>query len=140
MSSTRHLETLITASSPEPRVAIGCEGAICHLKPAVMDIEVRDLSGKGRSIDQALTIVQHFQTTLDMERGGTIAGCLDWLYTYGISRILHDSNYLKTEPLKEVVKLLVTFLGSREAVAGQSPRQRPTVVATAMVCYAKGMP
>ena len=121
-------------ASPEQLVVMLYENAIRNLKQAADAIEIKDLATKGHSIDRALAIVQHLQTTLDIERGGTIAAELDRIYTYVISRILDGSNYLRTAPLKEAVKLLRTLLASWETVAMQNQRQRPTVATTAMVC------
>ncbi len=127
-----YYETSVTTSSPEQLVVMLYQGAVRHLKQAVIDIQNNDLVGKRQSVDRAMAIVQHLQGTLDMERGGEISVELDRIYTYVTSCILDGSIKLKTAPLEEAVKLLATLLESWEEIARQKyiqsvPPQASTV-------------
>jgi len=124
-SSNRYFETSVTTSSPEQLVVLLYEAAIRHLKQAMTSIEHKDLNGKRQSVDRAMAIVQHLQSTLDMERGGQISLELDRLYTYVVFRILDGSAKLSTGPLEEAVKLLSSLLESWREVARQKQGQVP---------------
>ena len=121
--SRSYYETSVTTSSPEQLVVMLYQGAIRYLKQATIEILKKDLAGKRQSIDRAVAIVQHLQSTLDMERGAEISVELDRLYTYVLSRILEGSIELKTAPLEEAVKLLTTLLESWEEIARQKQVQ-----------------
>ena len=118
-SSNRYFETSVTTSSPEQLVVLLYEAAIRHLKQAITNIEDKDLNGKRQSVDRAMAIVQHLQSTLDMERGGQISLELDRLYTYVVFRILDGSAKLTVGPLEEAVKLLSSLLEAWREVAKQ---------------------
>ncbi len=117
--SRSYYETSVTTSSPEQLVVMLYQGAIRYLKQSVIEILKVDLVAKRQSVDRAVAIVQHLQSTLDMERGGEISVELDRLYSYVLSRILDGSIKLETAPLEEAVKLLTTLLESWEEVARQ---------------------
>ena len=72
---------------------------------------------KRQSIDRAVAIVQHLQSTLDMDQGKEVAADLDRLYTYITSRIRDASGKLEVAPLEEAAKLLTVLLSGWGGVA-----------------------
>jgi flagellar protein FliS len=93
------------------------EGSIRFLRESVTAIDSRDLDRKRQTIDRAVAIVQHLQSTLDMDRGLEVATNLSRLYSYITTRILEGSAKLETDPLKEAIKLLEVLLAGWEDLA-----------------------
>ena len=110
-------ETSINTSSPAKLVVMLYQGAIRFLRQGIDDIRSKNLAGKARSIDRAVAILQHLQSTLDTKNGEEIAKDLDRLYTYAVERISQGSATLDAESIEEVVKLLSTLLSGWEEIA-----------------------
>ena len=110
-------EVAVQTSSPAKLVVMLYEGAIRFLNQSVTAIQAKDLNLKRQSIDRAVAVIQHLQSTLDMTQGKEVAAELDRLYTYITSRILDGSGKLEVAPLEEAIKLLTTLLTGWEEVA-----------------------
>jgi flagellar protein FliS len=110
-------EVAVQTSSPAKLVVMLYEGAIRFLNQSIAAIHAKDLETKRRSIDRAVAVIQHLQSTLDMTQGKEVAAELDKLYTYITSRILHASGKLEIAPLEEAIKLLTVLLSGWEEVA-----------------------
>jgi len=93
------------------------EGAIRFLNQSITAIHAKDLETKRQSIDRAVAVIQHLQSTLDMTQGKEVAADLDRLYSYITSRILDASGKLQIAPLEEAIKLLTVLLSGWEEVA-----------------------
>jgi flagellar protein FliS len=113
-------QVAVQTSSPTGLVVMLYEGAIRNLREAADAIRKKDLVRKRQTIDRAVAILQHLQSTLDRERGEAIAADLDQLYTYIISRVLQGSTQLEVEPLEEAAKLLGVLLSGWEQLPQQS--------------------
>ena len=117
-------EVAVQTSSPTKLVVMLYEGAIRFLRESVTAIASRDLDRKRHSIDRAVAVVQHLQSTLDMDRGLEVAANLSGLYSYITNRILEGSAKLEAAPLEEAIKLLNTLLAGWEEIAKkEQPRQ-----------------
>src|SRR5207249_741141 len=103
-NTNAYREVAVQTSSPTRLVIMLYEGSIRFLREAVTAIESKELDRKRHSIDRAVAIVQHMQSTLDMERGQQVAADLDRLYTYIITRIVEGSGKLQKAPLEEAIK------------------------------------
>src|SRR3954468_15698522 len=110
-------EVAVQTSSPAKLVVMLYEGAIRFLNQTKTAIETRDLMLKGQSVDRAVAVIQHLQSTLDMSQGKQVATDLDRLYTYITSRVLDASGKLEVAPLEEAIKLLTVLLSGWEEVA-----------------------
>jgi flagellar protein FliS len=115
--SSVYKETSISTSSPTKLVVMLYQGAIRFLRQAGNDIEAKDLVRKGQSVDRAVAIIQHLQSTLDMKEGRAISQELDRLYTYSLTRILEGSARLERKPIEEAIQLLTTLLSAWEEIA-----------------------
>lgn len=104
----------VTSRSPLELVVMLYDGAIRALGQARDAIGRRDLVAKRAAMNRAVDIVQHLQSTLDMEAGGEIAANLDALYSYVIERLLEANRRTDQAPVEEAVRLLSTL---REAWA-----------------------
>ena len=115
--SSVYKETSIRTSSPTRLVVMLYQGAIRFLRQAVNEIEVNDFMAKGQSVDRAVAIIQHLQSTLDMKGGQAISQELDRLYTYSLTRIFAGSAKLDRKPIEEAIQLLTTLLSAWEEIA-----------------------
>jgi flagellar secretion chaperone FliS len=115
--SNAYREVAVQTSSPAKLVVMLYEGAIQFLRESVTAIASKDLDRKRHSIDRAVAIVQHLQSTLDMDRGLEVAANLSRLYSYITTRILEGSAKLETAPLEEAIKLLDILLAGWEELA-----------------------
>jgi flagellar secretion chaperone FliS len=123
--SNTYREVDAQTSSPTKLVVMLYEGAIRFLRESAAAMDARDLDRKRQSIDRAVAIVQHLQTTLDMERGQEVAADLSRLYSYITSRILEGSAKLETAPLEEAIKLLDVLLASWKELAKKEQPETP---------------
>jgi flagellar protein FliS len=100
-------EVQVTSRSPLELVVMLYDGAIGALRTAREAMIRCDLVGKRDGMKKALEIVQHLQSSLNMEDGGAVAEQLDALYGHVIERVL-DAN-VQGEPasLQEAIDLLV---------------------------------
>ena len=126
--SNAYHEVAVQTSSPTRLVVMLYEGSIRFLRESVVAIDSRDLNAKRQSIDRAVAIVQHLQSTLDMEKGGPVAADLNRLYDYILSRILDGSAKLETAALEEAIKLLKVLLAGWEEIA-EKERNNPVPTA-----------
>jgi len=129
--SNTYQKVAVQTSSPTKLVVMLYEGAIRFLNESTAAIQANDLERKRHSVDRAMAIVQHLQSTLDVERGGVVATDLNRLYGYISTCILDGSTKLQTAPLEEAIKLLNVLLTAWEELAKRETQTtaRPTLVA-----------
>ena len=93
------------------------EGAIQHVKRAILAIDKKDIAGKGVSIGKAHDIINELMNTLDFEVGGQVAIDLDRLYHFMTEQLVKANLESSKDPLVQVQKLLETLLsGWKQAV------------------------
>jgi flagellar protein FliS len=124
-------QVAIQTSSRAGLVVMLYEGAIRNLRAAADAVRKNDIERKRQSVDRAVAILQHLQSTLDRERGAAIAADLENLYSYLISRAVQGSAKLEFEPLEEAAKLLTVVLSGWEQLAKKELQQAvPSVLLT----------
>jgi flagellar secretion chaperone FliS len=121
--SSVYEETSVNTASPTKLVVMLYEGAIRFLTHAASDIRNRDLVSKGKSVNQALAIIQHLRLTLDTDKGQDIARELDRLYAYTLSRVLDGSSKLDAGAIEEAIEVLSNLLSAWEEVARKEQEQ-----------------
>ena len=127
--SNTYQEIAVQTSSPTKLVVMLYEGAIRFLGQSVTAIESKDIDTKRQSIDRAMAVIQHLQSTLDRDRGGDVAAELDRLYIYITSKVLEGSTKLQTGPIEEAIKLLNVLLsGWEEIVKKEQENAVPTTL------------
>jgi flagellar protein FliS len=129
--SNAYREIAVQTSSPARLVVMLYEGGIRFLRESVSAIESKDLTRKRHSVDRAMAIIQHLESTLDADRGGEVAQNLGRLYSYITARILEGSSRLETAPLEEAIKLLNVLLSAWEELAGKEQPQTGPAAAVA---------
>ena len=82
------------------------DGLIDSLAAAEGQIERNEIQAKGASLSRAMRIVWGLQGSLDMEKGGEIAGNLADLYDYCTRRLMHANLKNDLEAVREVKKLM----------------------------------
>ena len=127
--SNTYQEIAVQTSSPTKLVVMLYEGAIRFLGQSVTAIRSNDIEGKRQSIDRAMAVIQHLQSTLDRDQGGDVAAKLDNLYIYITSKIMEGSTKLQTAPIEEAIKLLNVLLsGWEEIVKKEQGNTVPTTL------------
>ncbi len=106
----------IFSESPMNLVVALYEGALDATRQAESAVRARDIPGRTKAINKAISILTELLVSLDLERGGEIAQNLKRLYPYMQQRLLHAHIKQVAEPIVEVSNLLATLLeGWREA-------------------------
>jgi flagellar secretion chaperone FliS len=104
---------LVADASPTRLVQIMYEHILAQLVTAqgcmqrISDnLPLADVIAKGKAIGKAVRLINQLNATLDMERGGEIAGNLRSLYEYMLSRLTVAN--LKNDPriVAEVIELV----------------------------------
>ncbi|MDH4201304.1 MAG: flagellar export chaperone FliS [Phycisphaerae bacterium] len=99
-------ETAVTTQTKGGLIVLLYDGAICFLKKAGQCIGQEDIAGRNRNIGRARNIIFELNSTLDLDRGGSVAQNLRSLYNF-IWRYLGDANIKNdTRMLKEIIAIL----------------------------------
>lgn len=100
------VQTGVESASPHKLIQMLLDGAIEKVQLARGYMERGEIAKKGETVSWAMAIVDGLRSSLDLGRGGEVAGNLDALYDYMLRR-LAEAN-LANDPalLDEVVKLL----------------------------------
>jgi flagellar protein FliS len=97
------------------------EGALDATRQAESAVRGRDIPGRTKAINKAISILTELLVSLDLERGGEIAQNLKRLYPYMQQQLLNAHSKQIAEPIVEVSNLLTTLLeGWREASKAQT--------------------
>jgi len=111
------------------------DGALKFLAQAREKMLARDVAGKGILISKTIDIVNELASSLNMEKGGTLAENLNNLYFLCTARLLQANAKLDVEQLDSVVNILsglrsayaqiVKTPEAQAAIAQISARQNP---------------
>ncbi len=124
-AKTYHTQQIMTAS-PAKLVAMLFDRAIGSLKEAIDAIERGDIETRCRANKKATEIVYHLYMTLDMERGGEIAGNLKDLYSFVLRKLPEVDFKNDGQAAQDVIKLLEPLRRSWHELAEQGvPAARP---------------
>ena len=107
----------VNTASPHRLVQLLYQGILERVARSKGLIDAKDISGKGKLIGEAISIIQYMQGTLDMEKGGEISVNLSDLYEY-IERRLLEAN-LKNDKLilDEISGLIVDIKSAWDSIA-----------------------
>ncbi len=105
----KYKTTSIQSASREKLLLMMYEGAIKFTKLAIQAAEKNDIAERGMNIGRAYDIIMELNNTLDHKVGGEISKNLEQLYMYMTDRLTQGNLSGKTEPLKDVLKLLETL-------------------------------
>lgn len=105
----RYREMEIKTATPEMVIVKLYEGALRFIRTAESCQERNDVAGRAAAITKALAIVNELQHSLDLEKGGEIAGNLDSLYFYVTDRLLAANARASVEAMREAAGILSTL-------------------------------
>lgn len=108
-------------ASPHQLIVMLFDGALRAIDTAKVQVGDKDTEGKGRSISKAIAIVgSGLSASLDLERGGEIAGNLHALYGYIVQRLTEANIGNDSDKLDEARRLLVQMRDSWIAIGHAS--------------------
>lgn len=85
------LQTRIESASPHQLIDLLLQGARSHIATAQGNIQRNQVSEKGEHIGKAISIVEGLRSSLNHDKGGSMAENLDKLYEY-VQQILLKAN------------------------------------------------
>ena len=109
-------KTNVMTADPKKLVILCYEGAIDNLKIGKNKIIERDYEGKCRALTRAQDIIGELLSSLNFEKGGSIANGLDSLYNYMLRRIIHADLKNDVPAIDEVVRLLTELKAAWEDI------------------------
>lgn len=95
-------------ASPHRLIAMLYDGALERLAHGVDAIEKNDVTGKLRSVQSAMAIIEYLRAILDHAAGGELSRRLEMLYDYMLRRLLSANSSNDPAALREVMQLLMT--------------------------------
>ncbi|GAB7078607.1 flagellar export chaperone FliS [Megalodesulfovibrio paquesii] len=131
-AATAYLQTSVGTTSQGEILLMLYEGAIKFLRQAQEKIKERDYAQKGILISKALDIISELESSLNMTKGGEIAGNLHKLYFYCQKRLLQANINMDVAMVEEVVNILSGLKSAyQEVVRGTAaPLHSPSQPAT----------
>ena len=99
-------------------------GAVKYMRKAILQLEQKDMEGKGNSLIRAQDIVLELLYSLDegmLDEGNELAQNLQRLYLYSYRRLVHANVHMDPEPIEEVIVLLTNLLEAWEQLASGQP-------------------
>lgn len=117
------IESKAHSSDPHKLILMLYQGALLSIASAKNQMLRKEISAKGQSISQAISIINDgLKASLDLNVGGELALNLSDLYSYMIQRLLVAN--MKNEPaiLDEVSTLLLELRGAWESIRQTEPR------------------
>jgi len=119
--ATIGLETGVAAASPHAMILMLYDGALMSIREAAQHMAAGRIAERGRAISRAISIIDGgLKASLDLSRGGEIAGWLDQLYDYMNRRLLGVSLRDDAAGLAEVDGLLRELRGAWSEIANKS--------------------
>lgn len=105
------------------------QGAIRNMRKALLQVEQKDMEGKGNSLIRAQDIVLELLYALDqnlLDEGNELAANLQRLYLYCYRRLVHANVQADFKAIEEVIALLANLLEAWEKVVSEGePAGRP---------------
>lgn len=117
------IESKAHSSDPHKLILMLYQGALLSVASAKNQMLRKEISAKGKSISQAISIINDgLKASLDLNVGGELAVNLSDLYSYMIQRLLVSN--MKNDPaiLDEVSALLIELRGAWESIRQAAPR------------------
>lgn len=107
------LETGVVSAGPHKLIVMLFDGALAALAKAVHDMKAGNVPAKGKSISQAISIIDNgLRASLDKKGGGEIAVNLEALYQYMSERLLQANLHNAVDMVEEVFGLLKDLRGA----------------------------
>lgn len=96
----------VESANPHQLTAMLFDGALSRIASAQGHLQRGEVAAKGECISRSIAILGGLRVSLDLERGGELAGRLDGLYEYMEQRLLYANLHDDSAALDEVAGLL----------------------------------
>jgi flagellar protein FliS len=107
----------VVSASPHKLIVMLFDGALAALAKAMHDMKTGNVPAKGKSISQAISIIDNgLRASLDKKSGGNIATSLEMLYQYMSERLLLANLQNDSAILDEISGLLKDLRGAWVAI------------------------
>jgi len=113
------LQGEIEAASPHRLIQMLMDGLLAKIVAARYCIGSNNIAGKGENISMAISIVGGLRASLDMDKGGDIAGNLDNLYDYMERRLLEANLRSDVMILDEIMGLVNEIKSAWDAIGSE---------------------
>ncbi len=110
------VKSRLAGANPYTIIQMLMQGALERLAKGKGCIERNDLEGKSENLSKASAIIHALMESLDYEVGGEVASNLGGLYEYMNIRIADASLEKSTEPLVEVMQLMLEIKSGWDAI------------------------
>lgn len=110
------VKTRLAGANPYTIIQMLMQGALERLAKGKGCIERNDLEGKAENLSKASSIIFALAESLDYEVGGEVAQNLGGLYEYMNIRISDASLEKTTEPLVEVMQLMLEIKSGWDSI------------------------
>ena len=112
------LDVAVEAADPHGLILLLFSGAQAAISSARLAMEQNRIAAKGESISKAIDIIGNgLRASLDLEKGGELAGRLEALYDYMVLRLLRANLKSDLKALDEVSELLETIHSAWREIA-----------------------
>ena len=115
----QYSEVEIKTANKGKLIVLLYRGAIKHLNKAVLQLEQKDMEGKGNSLIRAQDIVLELLYSIDQDmlnEGNELAHNLQRLYLYCYRRLVRANVHMDAATIEEVIALLANLLEAWEKV------------------------
>jgi len=113
------LRTDVETASPHRLILLLLDGALGKLRSARVALERGNIADKGANISWCMSIIDGLRASLNLERGGDIAGNLDRLYDYMTRTLVEANLHNDGARLAEVEHLLGEIHQAWKGIASQ---------------------
>ena len=110
------VKSRLAGANPYTIIQMLMQGALERLAKGKGCIERNDLEGKSENLSKASAIIHALMDSLDYEVGGEVAQNLGGLYEYMNIRIAEASLERTTEPLVEVMQLMLEIKSGWDSI------------------------
>lgn len=111
--------------TPLELVVMLYDGALRFLAAGRAAVERRDIRARHEAFSRLLAIISELQNTLDIERGGPVAGSLDELYRFVTGKVLESAMHQSVAPLDEARRVLEPLRDGWQQIASQPQGAAP---------------
>ena len=113
-------QTNVVTADPGKLVIMCYEEVLKNLKTARSAYESKDYETKGTALSKVHDIVVFLMQSLDLDKGGDIAGGLDSLYNYILRRIMDGDLKKDVAVFDEIIHIFEELLASWKEISSPS--------------------
>lgn len=118
--SKLNVQTSVESASPHRLIEMLLQGALEKIGCATRAMKAGDIATKGANISWAISIIDGLRASLDVTRGGEIAGNLDNLYEYAVRSLAQANLENDADKLAHVASLLREIESAWSAISDQA--------------------